>query len=189
MFLIVGLGNPEEGYDFTRHNAGFRAINSLCRNLDITLDKTKDNIEFKVLQNEKTIIAKPKTYMNLSGTPIRALVNFYKISLDKIILVHDDLDISLGTYKYKEGGASAGHNGVNDVQDKLQTIAMKRIKIGIGKSTLENVPSREWVLMPFLPNELPFLGKCIGDLTRKMTFFIKSSSKKTDVLSASYFLP
>lgn len=133
--LIVGLGNPGLEYDNTRHNVGFEAINQLCKLLDVELDNHKFDGEYAKIKinNETFIIAKPLTYMNLSGKFVAKLVNFYKIEFENIVIIQDDLDLPLGTVKFRTNGSAGGHNGIKNIIDLLGTTEFNRIKIGIGR--------------------------------------------------------
>lgn len=135
MYLIVGLGNPEEDYSNTRHNMGFDTVNKLAQQYQIDVNKKK----FKglygtgLIENEKVIILKPQTFMNLSGESIREVVEYYKIDIDKIIIIYDDMDIELGTVKIRKTGGPGGHNGMKSVEQNLEGRNYSRIRVGIGK--------------------------------------------------------
>jgi PTH1 family peptidyl-tRNA hydrolase len=135
MKLIIGLGNPGKQYEKTRHNAGFMAIEELRKKNDFpnfSLNK-KFNAEISegVLKNEKVILAKPQAFMNRSGQVVRTILDFYKLSANDIVVIHDDLDIDLGTYKISTDASAGGHNGVQSIIDSLGTQEFKRIRIGI----------------------------------------------------------
>ncbi len=134
MYLIVGLGNPEEDYSNTRHNMGFDTVNKIAKEYDIEVNKKK----FKglygtgTIEGEKVILLKPQTFMNLSGESVKEIVDFYKIENDKIIVIYDDMDIDLGTIKIRKKGNPGSHNGMKSVVHYLGT-EFPRIRIGIGK--------------------------------------------------------
>lgn len=135
MYLIVGLGNPEEEYAKTRHNMGFEVINELSKHYDIKISKNK----FKGLygtgsiEEEKVILLKPQTYMNLSGDCILEFVNFYKIPLNNLIIIYDDIDTDIEKIKIRKKGGPGTHNGMKSVVEKLNTQEFARIRVGIGK--------------------------------------------------------
>ena len=135
MYLIVGLGNPEKEYANTRHNMGFNVIDILSKKLNIKLDKLK----FKALygqgklNDEKVLLVKPQTYMNLSGEAIIAIKNFYKISNENTVVIYDDIDLPIGEIRIKKHGSSGTHNGMKSVIQNLGTEEFPRIRIGIGK--------------------------------------------------------
>ena len=135
MYLIVGLGNPENEYANTRHNMGFDAINHLSRKLNINVNKEK----FKgiygdtILNGEKVILLKPQTYMNLSGESIIQFKQFYKIPPENIILIYDDIDVDVGKIKIRKKGGPGSHNGMKSVVKELKSEDFPRIRVGIGK--------------------------------------------------------
>lgn len=135
MYLVVGLGNPEGEYSNTRHNMGFDTINHLSEKLNINVSKEK----FKglygegLINNEKVILLKPQTYMNLSGESIIKYKEFFKIPSENIIVIYDDIDVDLGKIKIRKKGGPGSHNGMKSVVEELQTEDFPRIRVGIGK--------------------------------------------------------
>lgn len=140
MYLIVGLGNPEEEYARTRHNMGFDTINKISENSNIKVNKSKFNSLYGTgtIEDEKVILLKPQTYMNLSGTAIRDFMNFYKILPENIIVIYDDLDIEPGIIKIRKKGGPGTHNGMKSVVHEIQTENFPRIRIGIGNPEYKN---------------------------------------------------
>jgi len=134
MYLIVGLGNPEEKYSNTRHNMGFDVINEFSKEYDIKVSKSKFDAFYGMgeINGEKIILVKPQTYMNLSGESIIKFKKFYKISSKNIIVIYDDIDLKLGDIRLKAKGSSGSHNGMKSVVEKLNTEDFIRIRIGIG---------------------------------------------------------
>lgn len=134
MYIIVGLGNPEEDYSCTRHNMGFNVINKVAKQYEIEVTKSK----FKGLygtgsiEGEKVILLKPQTYMNLSGESIREILQFYKIEIEQLVVIYDDIDIEPGVIKIKKAGGAGTHNGMKSVVHELNTQNFKRIRVGIG---------------------------------------------------------
>lgn len=141
MKLIVGLGNPGNQYEHTRHNMGFDVLDMFANSLGIDIDK-KDfkslYIKTKYL-GEDLFLVKPQTYMNLSGDSVSLFVNYFKINLKDIIVVHDDMDIPVGQIKLKKNGSSAGHNGLKSIINSLNSEDFKRIKVGIGKPLINSI--------------------------------------------------
>lgn len=140
MYLIVGLGNPEEEYSNTRHNMGFDAVNKIANKYNIEINKTK----FKglygtgTIENEKVILLKPQTYMNLSGESIIETVNFYKIDIKNMIVIYDDIDIQPGKIKIRKKGGPGSHNGMKSVINCLGSQEFSRIRVGIGAPEYKN---------------------------------------------------
>ena len=122
MYLIVGLGNPESDYAKTRHNMGFNVINKLA-----------SKYENAIIEGQKVILVKPQTFMNVSGEAVIEFVNFYKIELDKIIIIYDDMDIEPGKIRIRKSGSPGSHNGMKSVVHFLNSENFPRIRVGIGK--------------------------------------------------------
>lgn len=135
MYLIVGLGNPENEYAHTRHNMGFDAINEVAEknNINITKSKFKGLYETGIIQGKKVILLKPQTYMNLSGESVKPYVDFYKIEKENILVIYDDMDIEPGKIKIRKKGSSGGHNGMKSIIQMVGTEDFPRIRIGIGR--------------------------------------------------------
>lgn len=135
MYLIIGLGNPEEEYSKTRHNMGFNTINKLAQKQNIQINKTKYEglYESTTIEGQKVILIKPQTYMNLSGNCVKQFVDFYKIEKEKILVIYDDMDIEPGTIKIRKKGSAGGHNGMKSIIQMLGTEEFPRIRIGIGR--------------------------------------------------------
>ena len=137
MYLIVGLGNPEEEYANTRHNIGFDVINEIADRNKINLDRKKYISIYGQgnIKKEKIILLKPQTYMNLSGNSVRDFRNFFKIEDDKIIIIHDDIDIEEGKVKIRKTGGSGTHNGMKSIVQELGNKDFCRIRIGVRKTS------------------------------------------------------
>ncbi|AHF57383.1 aminoacyl-tRNA hydrolase [Spiroplasma eriocheiris] len=154
MKLIVGLGNPGDEYKYTRHNIGFLALDRLVEKFNPDGPKKNFNAFYweTKINDEKVIFMKPQTYMNLSGSAVLAIKQFYKINLEDIIIIHDDKDIEFGALKIKTGGSSAGQNGIKDLINKLGSENFKRIRIGIGRD--QQIDLKDWVLGKFTKQQL-----------------------------------
>jgi PTH1 family peptidyl-tRNA hydrolase len=164
MFLLVGLGNVGNKYLLTRHNYGFLVLDKIIQQYNLQ----SNNIKFKAdffsgnILTHKIIAIKPQNYMNLSGEAVVATANFYKIKPENVLVFHDDLDLCLGKIKYKNGGGSAGHNGLKSI-DQLFANNYFRLRLGIGKPEKpQDVAS--FVLSNFNSQELIL----INDLTQKI---------------------
>lgn len=146
MKLIVGLGNPGLEYQNTRHNAGFMVLDEVAKKCeqDINQKKFQSLIHVTMMKGEKIILMKPQTYMNVSGDAVLSIVNYYKLDLRDIVIVYDDMDLSVGTIRLREKGSSGGQKGMKDIIQKLQCEHIPRIRIGIGKSSY--IPVVDYVL-------------------------------------------
>lgn len=149
MKLIVGLGNPGKDYNNTRHNMGFMMLDAfaLAKGLDINQKKFQALYVETNINQEKVILMKPQTYMNDSGLAVKAFVDYYKLNLDDILIISDDLDLPFGKIKLKKDGSCGGHNGLRSIEEHLGTIEYKRLKIGISHDDL--VDTKDYVLGHF----------------------------------------
>ena len=134
-FLVVGLGNPGKEYDNTRHNVGFDVINILCARYGVRLSKeTSSSLATNALiSGHKVMLAQPTTYMNESGIAVGEIMRRYKLTIDQLIVVHDELDLDLGAVKLKKGGGLAGHNGLRSITQHVKSQEYIRVRIGIDK--------------------------------------------------------
>ena len=134
MYLIVGLGNPEEEYNKTRHNMGFNTINKISQKYKIDVKQNKFQALYGsgMIEKEKVILLKPQTYMNLSGNSVKEVVDFYKIEKEKILVIYDDMDIEPGKIKIRKKGSAGGHNGIKNIIQEIKKENFSRIREGIG---------------------------------------------------------
>lgn len=175
MKLIIGLGNPGQQYEKTRHNAGFLILEELQRNLGFS--EFEKNSKFdalvceKNLTGEKTLLVKPQTFMNRSGESVKKIMDFYKIAKENLIVLHDDLDIELDSFKVSGNSSAAGHNGVQSIIDQLGTQQFKRIRIGIegGEKKKERIiPGEVFVLQNFSEEELEIIKKLAEKIAKEI---------------------
>ena len=134
MYLIAGLGNPSRTYEGTRHNIGFTMIDAIGNKfgIDVTTKKHKALVGRGMIDGIRVILAKPQTYMNLSGESIREITDFYKIEPENIIIIYDDISLDVGQLRIRKKGSAGGHNGVKNIIAHLGTQEFPRIKVGIG---------------------------------------------------------
>ncbi len=159
MKLIVGLGNPGSEYEDTRHNIGFQLLDYLSSKKGIEINKSKFNGlygEF-FINGEKVFLLKPLSYMNLSGSVVSKFVTFFKISLDDILIIQDDLDMNLGKIKIVYNSSSGGHNGIKDIEKCLGSRKYARLKIGISND--KSIDTKDYVLGKFNEEEQVILRK------------------------------
>lgn len=147
MFLIVGLGNPGEEYEHTRHNAGFDTVDKIASEIGVRYWKNECGaLTGKgAYRDIDVVLAKPQSYMNTSGGPVKQLMNAYGVSPDRLVVIHDELDIYPGTIRVKFGGGHAGHNGLRSICDKLGTRDWFRVRCGIGRPP-GRMPVADYVL-------------------------------------------
>ena len=172
--LFVGLGNPGPEYQDTRHNAGFWWLDALARELKVNLTTDKNyygRVARTVVQGNTVWLLAPQTYMNLSGKSVAALVRFFKIAPQEILVAHDELDILPGQVKLKRGGSHAGHNGLRDIHDQLGTDDYWRLRLGIGHPGAKSEVIH-WVLKkPSLDHRLQ-IDECIARALKAVPMFI-----------------
>lgn len=155
MKIIVGLGNPGKDYDRTRHNVGFMTIDQLAKTLNVTSPKLKFKALFGEanINGEKVLLVKPQTYMNNSGEAVRELMNYYKVEVEDLIVIYDDIDIGFSDIRIRKKGSSGSHNGMKSVIYQIQSDQFSRIRIGVGKKH-ENQDLANFVLSHFDKNEI-----------------------------------
>lgn len=160
MKLIVGLGNPDKKYEHTRHNMGFDTLDVLNQTLNIDINKEG----FKGLygkgkyHGEDVILLKPLTYMNLSGEAVQALMAYFKIDLDDLLVICDDMALPIGKIRLRESGSSGGHKGIQNIIDNLGTNTFKRLRIGIGEPSYNTI---DYVLGRPNENEMKLIAPAI----------------------------
>ncbi len=137
--LVVGLGNPGASYARTRHNAGFMVADRLASEFDFSFDKRKFDTVFGrgIIEQASVVLAKPMAFMNRSGPPVKQLADFFKISSDAVLVIHDDIDLAFGRLKIKEKGGHGGHNGLRSLIDAFGTDDFMRLRMGVGRSEVE----------------------------------------------------
>ena len=136
MFIIAGLGNPDRQYEGTRHNAGFDVIDRIAEKYNIAVDTKRHRayIGKGIIEGQKVILAKPQTYMNLSGESIRSLVDYYKVDEEnELLVIYDDISLDVGQLRIRAKGSAGGHNGIKNIIAHLGTQIFPRIKVGVGE--------------------------------------------------------
>lgn len=183
MKCIIGLGNPGNKYEGTRHNIGFDIIDYIAKGTNVTLDSNKFKAQFGkgTYQGEQFLLVKPQTFMNLSGEAIRPIIDYYKIDLSDCIVLYDDLDIDVGTIRLRQTGSAGGHNGIKSTIQHLGTKEFQRIRIGVGRPQ-NNIPIVKYVLQRFSEDEQPTMNKVIQHSSDACLSFIEGM-KFSDVMS------
>lgn len=166
MKLFIGLGNPGKQYEKTRHNIGFEVIDELAKHWNIPLDQAKFQglYGMGMVQGEKVYLLKPMTYMNLSGQSIRALIDYFQIDIEDIVVIYDDLDIPVGRIRLRQKGSAGGHNGIKSTIAHLGTQDFDRIRIGIDRP-VKGANIADYVLGKFSKedqeNLVPVVKRCV----------------------------
>lgn len=173
MKLIVGLGNPGKEYENTRHNVGFMVVDNYLQK------KQEDNFKNKfsglyvdlIIDGEKVIFLKPQKYMNLSGEVIRDYINFYKVDVQDLLIISDDIDMLCGKIRLRSKGSSGGHNGLKNIELQMGTNEYKRLKIGVGNN--KNIETKDYVLGKFNNEELELINNTIETTEKIINDFLK----------------
>jgi len=176
--LIVGLGNPGRRYAGNRHNIGFVCLNHFARLYSIRWDRkqAKARTGEGMAGNSNALLAKPQTYMNLSGQSVSRLVNKYKIGLDDLIVIHDDLDLPLGRIRIRQGGGSGGHKGIISIIDELGSRDFIRIRFGIGRPAFADEDDIvDFVLSDFTPDEKDAIKASIALVSQAVSCLLDES--------------
>ena len=162
MRMIVGLGNPGEKYDLTKHNVGFWVIDAIADELQIKVEKKQCSAltQTAFWGNEKVLLVKPQTFMNLSGQAVIELLNYYADRIDDILIIHDDLDLPPGQLRFKQGGGAGGHNGIKSIASHLNSNDFDRLKIGIGRGSNNTA---DYVLTPFGSENKKLVDQAVAD--------------------------
>ena len=174
MKLIVGLGNPGKKYEGTRHNMGFMAIDLLSDQAQLDVDKEVFHglMGRGKIFDQDVILFKPTTYMNLSGTAVQEVVHYFKIAIEDIVVIYDDMALPVGSIRLRKEGSSGGHKGMQNIIDCLSTEEIKRIRVGIGEpGDNDNI---DFVLSKPLKDEMPLIEEAISDAVRAVKEYLKS---------------
>ena len=181
MNIIVGLGNPGEKYNLTRHNIGYTAINTYAQSLNLQW-QTNKKFKADICKDNDLILIKPLTFMNNSGQAVQAVLSYYKLLPKKLglitkknndltnelTIIHDDLDIDIGKYKIAFNSRSAGHNGVQSIINHLKTKNFRRIRIGVRTEMLKNIPTEKFVLQKFNSKEQIQINSLLDNVLKEL---------------------
>ena len=179
MKLVIGLGNIGEKYCFTRHNAGFMVLDQLAVDNGITFKeekKLKCYMSKVSLNGEDVILAKPTTFMNLSGESVIAIINYYKIYIKDVLIIFDDLSLDLGKMRFRANGSDGGHNGIKSIIKHLGTKDFARLKIGIGPQP--PIPAENFVLQNFTKEQLSVLKEVLKITETAIKDYFKEGIEK-----------
>ncbi|MBM7641874.1 aminoacyl-tRNA hydrolase [Streptococcus loxodontisalivarius] len=174
--LIVGLGNPGSKYHETRHNVGFMALDLLAKDLGVTFSENKTfkaEVASSFLDGEKVYLVKPTTFMNLSGVAVRALLAYYNIPVEDLIVIYDDLDMEVGKIRFRQKGSAGGHNGIKSIIAEIGTQEFDRIKIGIGRPK-QGMTVVNHVLGKFETDDYITIGHTLDKVLAAINHYLKT---------------
>lgn len=179
MLVIAGLGNPGKNYANTRHNVGFMAINRLQKEFNAENEKRKftSKIAEAQIDNQKVLLVKPMSFMNNSGSPIKEIMDFYRLPAENLLVIYDDMDLPLGSIRIRPEGSAGGHKGLADIINKLGTDKIPRIRIGIGRPKEGEDPT-EYVLGRFTDEEQLIIRQLLDKLKEIIICIIKEGYPK-----------
>jgi PTH1 family peptidyl-tRNA hydrolase len=172
-FLLVGLGNPGREYRETRHNIGFMLLDRLASRLKVRFSRlqSKALIASATFETRRIILAKPQTFMNLSGQSVQGLIHFYKLPLTNILIAHDDLDLPPGTIRIRPDGGSAGQKGMNSILERLGTDEFPRLRLGVGRPPGQ-MQAPDYVLQDFSRDELSIVNETLDRAVEAAITFV-----------------
>ena len=173
-YLIVGLGNPGREYKHTRHNIGFMAVDKLAADLGIRFTKVQSKaiIGITPFEEAKLILSKPQTFMNLSGQAVSSLMRFYKVPLEQLLVIHDDIDLPLATIRIRPGGGSAGQKGLGSIIEQLGTQSFARMRIGVGRPP-GRMSAPDYVLQDFDKAEQSLMERVVAEASEAARIFVR----------------
>jgi len=180
--IVVGLGNPGSKYEFTRHNIGFRIVDSLARDMGTEFKKVKSYyslISRGTINNHKVMLVKPQTFMNLSGRAVSRVVSYYKISLQDLLIVYDDLNLESGQVRIRKKGSAGGHKGIESIMQYLNSEDIPRLRIGISNPSVNfNFDCVSYVLSNFNNDEKDKIEEVIQLSTEAIKTVIEDGFEK-----------
>ncbi len=178
MYIVVGLGNPGKKYDVTRHNIGFEVIDNLSRLYHVKVNKVKAKalIGEARVGTEKVLLVKPQTYMNLSGESVRELMDYYKIPMENLIIIYDDIDIDPGKIRIRKKGSAGSHNGMRNIVYMLSSDQFPRIRLGVGKNDRMDLAS--YVLKKLTKEEIEVFIPSVKAATEAVDSMIREGIDK-----------
>ncbi len=180
MKWIVGLGNPGKQYAATRHNIGFKALDRFAEKLNIAIDQKQCHalIGTGHALNQKIILIKPMTYMNLSGEAVRAYMDFYKVSLEDMIVLYDDLDTDFGAIRLRYKGSAGGHNGIKSIIQHTGTQSFNRVRLGISRPPQGGDEITDYVLSTFNKSEIHTLDQVLEQTSDALIYALEHPFEK-----------
>ena len=180
MKLVVGLGNPGKKYQHTRHNIGFRVIDRIAEQHDVSVArKCCDALVGEgIVDGEKMVLVKPQTYMNRSGEAIQGLLRKFRASAQEMVVVYDDLDLPFGRVRVRRGGSAGGHRGAMSILESLAGAPFFRVRLGIGRPP-EGVEPAEFVLSGFTPEEAQTVGSLIDQGANAVVYLLREGGERT----------
>lgn len=179
--LVYGLGNPGRSYRYTRHNISWLVLDAVASRCQLHANRKLFRVllEEASFQDKKLVLAKPQTYMNLSGEPLPSLLGWYKLMAGDLLVCCDDFNLPLGEIRFRSKGSSGGHNGLASIIDTLKTMDFPRLRIGIGLGEEQHDDKASFVLSEFSPSEKPIVEQIIPLCAEAVLYFLVNGLAKT----------
>lgn len=173
MKIVVGLGNPTDKYAGTRHNVGFSVIDELADKYNISMEGKKHKAIYGqgVIDGVKVILVKPQTFMNLSGESVREFYDYYKVDIEDIIVVYDDINLDVGGLRIRIKGSAGGHNGMKNIISHLNGDTFPRVRVGVGEKP-KNYDLADWVLSRFPKADLPLIRDGVDNAVKAVAMIV-----------------
>ncbi len=177
--IVVGLGNPGKKYDNTRHNIGFCAIDDLAESLGVKIIKSKFDALYAIaeIDEQKILLLKPQTYMNLSGQSVNKAAKYYKLESKDVIVIYDDVSLDVGKLRMRDQGSAGGHNGIKSIIDYIGQ-NFPRVKVGVGDKPNPNYDMANWVLSNFTQSEKKIINARFDDIRQAVKLIIEDNIKE-----------
>ena len=175
--ILVGLGNPGDKYSATKHNFGYWVINSIIQKCSLKLKAGKG--DYLYAQYEDSFLVKPTSYMNSSGLAVNQILNYYKASVEDLVIIYDDIDLPLGTIRFRDKGGPAGHRGIENIIYQLRSESFLRLRLGIAVEGLHMRPSEKYVLSPFPKKYKEDIDLVINKSVDGLEYLLDNGIKKT----------
>ncbi len=179
-YIIVGLGNPDSKYLNTRHNAGFLAVDRIAEKASVEVNRLKYKAQTNTvtIEGKRVLLMKPQTYMNNSGEALQEAMNFYKVPLEKILVIYDDISLDVGKMRIRRKGSDGGHNGIKSIIALCGGDTFPRVKIGVGKKPHPDYNLADWVLSKFTEQERKDLSPVFDNSWETAKLFLNNQIDK-----------
>jgi len=175
-YIIVGLGNPDAKYQTTRHNAGFLALDRIAEKASVSVDRLKYKALTAIvtIEGKRVLLMKPQTYMNNSGEALQEAMNFYKIPLEKVLVIYDDISLDVGKMRIRRKGSHGGHNGIKSIVALCGGDTFPRVKVGVGQKPHPDYDLADWVLSKFTEQEMKDLSPVFDNSWESTKLFLNN---------------
>ena len=178
-YIVAGLGNPGREYDGTRHNTGFMAADRLASDIGAKMDRSrfKSLCGFAEISGSRVMLMKPQTFMNLSGDAVSEAAEYYKVPMERVVIIYDDVSLPVGKLRVRPKGSAGGHNGIKDIIEKTGTDVFPRIKIGVGEKPRADYDLAKWVLGRVPVEQRPLMEQAYASAAQAVAEIIRNGTE------------